>query len=497
MKASLRIASGPIVIGLLILLSLAAGAGVINAKPKPLLPKSPLSGSVLMAQAIHSGTVKLAGQNAPAGKFNPNGLLGNVQASEGGLPVDEDPIAVDPTNGQNLLTGGNDYNCSNIQGFYASTNGGKSWNTTCLNNVGVSGCGDPVVGYDLTGAAYIGGLDCPPYGVVEKSTNHGQTWSSPVIAVTALQPSGFVDKDWLQVDDNPSSPGKNNVYISTTQFNSATTQSQIGVSHSTDGGTTWKTVAVDPLQPTGLIDQFSDLTVGKDGTVYVSWLRCNNSTGECAGNQGTFYVSKSTDFGNTWSTPRAIATVSLAPDACGCAYYGSLPNTSERVSDIPAIGIDTSTGAHAGNLYAVMYNWTGTYMEVEVATSTNGGSTWGKPVRVTPTSDTHDQFFPWLSVNTNGAVGVSWLDRRNDPSNISYETFASKSLDGGATFTNNVQVATAPSNPFNDGFGGTFMGDYTGNAWDGQVGVPSWMDTRTGINTQDEVGGWKCANKGC
>jgi len=87
-------------------------------------------------------------------------------------------------------------------------------------------------------------------------------------------------------------------------------------------------------------------------------------------------------------------------------------------------------------------------------------------------------------------VGVSWLDRRNDPANISYRAFAALSLTGGATFTRSHLLSTAQSNPANDGFGGTFMGDYTGNVWANNTLLVSWMDSRSGANMQDEVGGF-------
>src|SRR4029077_10968276 len=100
----------------------------------------------------------------------------------------------------------------------------------------------------------------------------------------------------------------------------------------------------------------------------------------------------------------------LAPDPGFCCFYGSLPNTSERVSDIPVVGIDNRTGSHAGNLYVAYYTWTGTFMRLVVATSSNGGATWTrKPVA--PLSVTHDQFMSWLTVSRAGIVGVSWLDR--------------------------------------------------------------------------------------
>ena len=82
------------------------------------------------------------------------------------------------------------------------------------------------------------------------------------------------------------------------------------------------------------------------------------------------------------------------------------------------------------------------------------------------------------------------MDRRDDPNNLSYEAFAAISGDGGATFPN-LLIAQASSSPRNDGFKGTFMGDYTGNVWEstGTILYASWMDSRNGVNMQDEVGG--------
>src|SRR5690348_18342614 len=46
----------------------------------------------------------------------------NVQASMGKKPVNEDPIAANPANAADLLTGGNDFNCTSLMGFFASAN---------------------------------------------------------------------------------------------------------------------------------------------------------------------------------------------------------------------------------------------------------------------------------------------------------------------------------------------------------------------------------------
>jgi hypothetical protein len=129
-------------------------------------------------------------------------------------------------------------------------------------------------------------------------------------------------------------------------------------------------------------------------------------------------------------------------------------------------------------------------MRVLVSHSADGGTTWSAGVPVAPSSVAHDQFFPWINVSSKGTIGVTWLDRRNDASNINYDSFATFSNNGGTSFSTNQKLTSVMSNPFNDGFGSSFMGDYTGNAWDGATLFASWMDSRTGSFMQDEVGGF-------
>jgi hypothetical protein len=239
--------------------------------------------------------------------------------------------------------------------------------------------------------------------------------------------------------------------------------------------------------------QGSDIAVGVDGTAYLSYMFCQPETGHtnCGDGLGTMYITKSKDGGTTWSTPVAMHTDRIAPAGCG-NYYGCLPNTYQRVPNIPAIAINNSKGAHAGQLYVVDYNWTGTFMQVQVASSRDGGDTWSTPVPVAPPSDWHDQFMPWLSVSTSGLVGVTWLDRRNDPNNVNYEAFAAVSTDGGKTFRSNRRLSTVASNPFDDGFGGGSLGDYRCSTWVGANNLfAAWPDTRNHTHSQAEVGGLK------
>jgi hypothetical protein len=456
------------------------------------LEKLPYSGGVLTSRALRSGRIHLPAVNSSNVGANPDltcspapCVFTPVRASNGGSqPANENPVAVSPINALKLLSGANDYNCSNIQGFYATTDGGTTWNHTC--SPGSGGQGDPVVGYDRLGNTFAGGIQNGSFKIFI-STNDGTTWGAP-ITVTGPLLGYLADKDWMEVDHSTTSPFVNNIYYSGTQF-ASNSDSQISVSVSSDHGQTWSTKLVDTRQhyPT-FVDQFTDLGIGADGTVYVTWIRCpaNGPAGDCGGTTTNVMFSKSVDGGLTWTPAVAAFTTMLAPDNCG-AFYGCLPNTSERVSNIPAVEVNGS-GATA-KVYIIYYNWTGTKLQTMLRTSIDGGVTWSAGTVVSSASG--DQFFPWVSL-LQGRIIASWLDRRNDPSNVKYQPMFAMSSNGGTSFGAAHLLSSKQSNPLNDGFGGAFMGDYRTSVTSGTSFYAVWMDTTTGTNNvQDEFGGAK------
>ncbi|MBZ5571294.1 MAG: glycoside hydrolase [Acidobacteriia bacterium] len=355
---------------------------------------------------------------------------------------------------------------------------------------------NPSVGFDRNGVAYIAGDYSSEQagGVVGiESSRDGVHWSSPVIALSV--PDRFTNHSFMVVDDQPGSPFINRLYVSTVLVGPPddNSKNRVAVSHSSDGGSTWTVVPVGPEQTFPASDEFTDMTIGRDGTVYVAWQHCSNVGADAGCRNRKVYTlfSKSTDGGNTWSSPRVIAKIDRGTTLCQCAS-GILPNSNTiRVYNYPALGIDNSNGPYGGTVYVAMYSWTGTYMRVGVIRSTDGGDSWFKPVPIAPASANHDQFFPWLSVSPTGLVGVSWLDRRNDPANVKYQAFAAISTDGGKTFQPNIQLTTAFSDPNRNGYPQNgWMGDYSGNTWAGPNNfVAAWMDSSNGVDMQDVVGG--------
>jgi hypothetical protein len=88
-------------------------------------------------------------------------------------------------------------------------------------------------------------------------------------------------------------------------------------------------------------------------------------------------------------------------------------------------------------------------------------------------------------VSSTGGVGVTLLMRTIG---TSYVAKAAVSTNGGMTYKPKATTSTFKSNTLNDGFGGGFLGDYTGNIWVGTTLHQSWPDTRTGVSA-DETGG--------
>jgi hypothetical protein len=329
------------------------------------------------AQGQSTGAPRLA----KTGRFNCSPapcVLPPTQASEGGNPVTDTPIVSNPPNPKQLLLGSVDGNCPppSVLGFHLSTDGGSTWKRHCMPSIITRQHAywpslDPSVGYDRNGAAYIVGMynssDSSNGFIAFQKSADGTHWSKPAVALRHRFPSAPLET-WFTVDTDAGSPRVNSLYVSGVM--DLDQGSHVLVSHSADGGATWKQAAVDPLQKPPEEDDFTRMTVGRDGTVYVAWLHCRGKSGSGGALCPTVHLmfSRSKDGGNTWSTPQQIPTV-------GMPHYWLLPNTDqERVDNYPVIGVDNSNGAHAGNLYVAMYTWSGTYLRVQVIRSTDGGN---------------------------------------------------------------------------------------------------------------------------
>ncbi len=189
----------------------------------------------------------------------------------------------------------------------------------------------------------------------------------------------------------------------------------------------------------------------------------------------------------TWSAESTIATATLAKDNCG-EFFGCLPNTHERVSEIPVIAIDNSSGAFAGTLYAAFTTGLGLHAG-RGRSLQEWRATRSTPVRVTPATDKHDQFFNWIHVSSKGVVGITWLDRRNDPANINYQAFAAFSTNGASVFKQiKISQALRPIRSMTVSVVTSWV--TTRASWYGTKLYVAACDTRNGTSCQDELYGY-------
>jgi hypothetical protein len=442
------------------------------------------------------------------------------------VPNNEPDIEVNPVNPQHMIASSNDYGTCCDQ-FYTTFDGGKTWATGNMSreNPGKTGS-DPVTVFDRRhGVAIHSSLNynlqhaagteaCDGDLVVSISADGGLIWAPPVVVDDGVgcdlsKTQLFNDKEWIVADNNPASPWYGRVYVTWSKFEShdgVYASSAIWESHTDNGGQAWSTphaisgsnAALCTFQsdgPAGVCDenQFSVPTIGPGGTVFVAFQNSQNEALWEGPDEfdDQYLLVKSTDGGQTWSSPTFVAGLEDGADDYPTNVNDRQTLTGYQVRVNSAGNIVASPTD--GKLYLVFSdNRNGlresanpvTNTDVFLMVSTNGGATWSSPARVD--AGAGDQWFPWVEVDpTTGSIGIVYHDRgaANGPL---YNTSLAEGPAGALVKT---VASTAASHPteslfFKAGVTGceacaTFHGDYIAVAY-GSDGVANltWTDMR-------------------
>lgn len=358
----------------------------------------------------------------------------------------------------------------------------------------------------------------------------------------------FLDKPWIDVGPNPNDPERDIIYMSYTEFatsygliyadeipylSTPFTETTIRVVKSEDGGVTWsEPLAVSPtvLQAAGAsapgeggfaaadasgLDAMSQIVasaergeagfqtqaqqeaggtvesnrtvqgsqpkVMADGTVVVAYIDTTND-GIQEG-LATIQVVLSRDGGETFGDPKTAGILRephFRTRSAFFRYWGTVfPQLAVGPNNdiyILATGLPEDKATDDGDIYLMR--------------SLDGGETWETPTRLNTDRSNAPQFFPSIDVDPDGVVHAMWADMRDDPMEVRYHIYYSRSEDQGATWGFSIpeqnftapdtRVTDFPSNSLRGFPNGAFIGDYFSlAATDGEVYMV-WADTRLG-----------------
>jgi hypothetical protein len=179
--------------------------------------------------------------------------------------------------------------------FTKSTNGGTSFQPTQVLGVWDDRGGIPYITCTPNGTLYATTWDSPTSAIdvvyLTKSIDFGATWS----AASPVNTGGYQDVSLITVCATDSN---HNVYICFAAGTS--TNREVYVIKSVDGGTTWSTPVQVNDVTTGM-QRMVEMHIDADDTIHVAWLDARNS-------EWDIYYSHSTDGGATFSSDVRITT---------------------------------------------------------------------------------------------------------------------------------------------------------------------------------------------
>jgi hypothetical protein len=442
------------------------------------------------------------------------GANANTDCEAAPGPHNETSIAVNPTDGNNILGGANDYQLAlNPGGQVSETvlsrahvtfDGGTHWSEyPIVFSSTYQATGDPSVAFDASGHAYYATLGFrfvgltnaqSPDVLVANSGDGGKTWASVRVATGSGNfgsVGDLLDKEYI------TAWGSGNALVVYGDFKlgqrGGFISAKIYASVTHDFGASWST----PHVISGSLDEaFVAVPTVAGSSIAVAFL---NTTDLNTGRDDYEVVKVSPTTGLALGAPVKVATVidgaTDYPIAFGRQTYQDSLFRSWAAGNITS---DPTNSAHLAVVWSDMRNSTTpapadpyaatTNSDVVVSQSLNGGATWSAPVALTLA---RDQFMPWGAYDSNGLLRIGFFDRSADGANHLYKYAVASETSSGTLAFNSSAVSTVASDPtqgdrwfaatVNASFphATSFLGDYSNNAAtaDGHV-VAYWTDMR-------------------
>jgi hypothetical protein len=392
----------------------------------------------------------------------------------------ETPLAVNPANPNNMITGNNDWNYNDGCGVNTTFDGGRTWTPTLpsgylpgitkfTNDPAVPGDGaydaggDPTIAFSPDGKIVYYVCQAfnftPPYQIallLNRSYDGGLSWQhSGLTAISTFTGDGvskgsngqFPDHENMHVDVTTGY-----VYVTWAQFNGGGSHSPVYVAVSHDHGDTFTVTQV--TDSTVRNNQDQRIVTDASGNAYLTF-----DNGIQGGKGTALYASRSIDGGLTWAAPVQFATltnpVCIFPPYCFNITGGAF----RAGGTYPAPAFDNARHrldvfvADIRGQYADQY-----FYSLDPATLAVDFSAAIPGVR-------GDRFEGEMSTAPNGRIDVSFYDRGYSNNTLVDLTYAT-SADGGHTWRQ-ARVTKQGFDPSTWGVPSgssfrPFIGDYNG-----------------------------------
>jgi len=278
--------------------------------------------------------------------------------------------------------------------------------------------------------------------LVAHSTDGGVTWAAPT-ALNANAAGDAADDRWPQVTTDGQGAWVAVWRSWDSLGDTIGTDDDILMAHSTDGGATWSAPAAlnANADSDAGIDSRPQLTTDEQGTWVAVW-HSTDSLGDTIGTDWDVLVAHSTDDGATWTAPAAL-NANAASDA-GIDAWPQV--TTDGQGDwIAAWSSDDSLG-----------DTIGTDADILVARSTDGGATWTEHavLNTNAASDAGGDNWPQITTDGQGDWVAVWRsgDSLGDTIGTDLDILVANSTDGGATWSAPAALnANAASDAEDDG----------------------------------------------
>ncbi|MEM1270193.1 MAG: sialidase family protein [Bacteroidota bacterium] len=366
----------------------------------------------------------------------------------------ESTVSYNPLDPSRVLAGANGATFG--QEMFYSTDGGSSWQAAAQLPQGNTCC-DPTIEWSFdTSYAYtatLGGCGFLCNIWVYRSDDGGLTWNG-LENETPGDPRRELTN--AQISD------KEYLHVDRSPTSPYKDNVYIGwhdnntmkFSRSTDFGDTWSSNL-------SISTTFADEGIGNDittdaaGTVYYAWPAIFSGTQE-------ILLRKSADGGSTFGTSIQVATT----NANG---FFAIPSMETRQAwTYMTLDADLSGGTYDGSIYAswtdvtgpVSFNPANNHTQIKVAYSRDAGVTWTETIPH-PVSDVNsvDRWNQWMRVGPDGTVYVIFYDTRNSVNRTGVDLYFSYSTDGAQTWSTTERVSSVTSPNLTDTFE---FGDYNG-----------------------------------